>query len=373
MDYRTLYLNGASVQISSFATENGCTELHLMIHSSAAGSFTKQLNEVHSAMDAVISDSCLGAVPIFIRYFLSDISNQAEELYRSLDERRCCAVSVIGQPPLDSSKIAMWVYLVTGAESSCCGNDLWASDYLGHTHLWLGSTSCTDVDSEKQIADLLDAYNEALDSKACSIAGNCLRTWIYVQDVDENYRGVVIGRRNMFDQIGLTKDTHYIASTGIAGRNELAGSVVTMDAYAVEGISKEDITYLKGSSHLNPTHEYGVTFERGTAVDFNDRRHVIISGTASINNKGEIVHPGDVCAQTERMWENISVLLSEAGSGYDDVMHMIVYLRDTADYAAVREMYDKRFPAHPKVFLWAPVCRPGWLVEMECIAVRKTA
>jgi enamine deaminase RidA (YjgF/YER057c/UK114 family) len=50
---------------------------------------------------------------------------------------------------------------------------------------------------------------------------------------------------------------------------------------------------------------------------------------------------------------------------------MIVYLRDIADYSDVKAMYDERFPEHPKVFVWAPVCRPGWLVEMECMAVKK--
>ena len=42
-----------------------------------------------------------------------------------------------------------------------------------------------------------------------------------------------------------------------------------------------------------------------------------------------------------------------------------------ADYAVVKEMYDKRFPATPKVFVHAPVCRPGWLIEMECMGVKR--
>lgn len=49
---------------------------------------------------------------------------------------------------------------------------------------------------------------------------------------------------------------------------------------------------------------------------------------------------------------------------------MIVYLRDISDYAVVKKMYDSRFPAIPKVFVHAPVCRPGWLIEMECMGVR---
>jgi enamine deaminase RidA (YjgF/YER057c/UK114 family) len=142
-----------------------------------------------------------------------------------------------------------------------------------------------------------------------------------------------------------------------------------MDAYAVDGLQKEQIHYLYAPTHLNPTYEYGVSFERGTYVDYGDRRHVFISGTASINNKGEIMYPGDVRKQTERMWENVETLLKEADCGFEHVGHLLVYLRDIADYTVVKDMFDKRFPNIPKVFLLAPVCRPGWLVEMECMAI----
>ena len=49
---------------------------------------------------------------------------------------------------------------------------------------------------------------------------------------------------------------------------------------------------------------------------------------------------------------------------------MIVYLRDVADYTVVKGMYDERFPDTPRVFVYAPVCRPGWLIEMECMGVK---
>ena len=51
---------------------------------------------------------------------------------------------------------------------------------------------------------------------------------------------------------------------------------------------------------------------------------------------------------------------------------MIVYLRDIADYGVVKEMFDTEFPTVPKVIVLAPVCRPEWLIEMECAAVVET-
>ena len=144
-----------------------------------------------------------------------------------------------------------------------------------------------------------------------------------------------------------------------------------MGTYALTGFEPSQQRYLYAPTHLNPTYEYGVTFERGTVMEYGDRAHVFISGTASINNKGEVVHVGNIVKQAERMWENVGVLLEEGGASFDDVMQIIVYLRDICDYQTVKEMFDRRFPDTPKVITLAPVCRPTWLIEMECIAVKK--
>ena len=145
-----------------------------------------------------------------------------------------------------------------------------------------------------------------------------------------------------------------------------------MDSYAVGGIdAKSQVHYLYAPTHLNPTSDYGVSFERGTYVDYPDRRHVFVSGTASINNHGEIMYAGDIKKQALRMLENVEALLSEASCNFCEVSHMIVYLRDTADYTTVRNIFSTRFPDKPIVFVLAPVCRPGWLIEMECMAMKR--
>ena len=41
----------------------------------------------------------------------------------------------------------------------------------------------------------------------------------------------------------------------------------------------------------------------------------------------------------------------------------------TAGYEAVSRMFSEKYPAVPTVFTLAPVCRPSWLVEMECLAI----
>jgi enamine deaminase RidA (YjgF/YER057c/UK114 family) len=142
-----------------------------------------------------------------------------------------------------------------------------------------------------------------------------------------------------------------------------------MDAYAIAGLHKEQVRYLHGSSHLNATHEYGVTFERGVAVQYGDRRHVIISGTASIDIRGEIVHVGDVLSQANRIYDNIAVLLLEGGAGITDIAHLIIYHRDIADRVVISEWAATHYPEIPSMIVHANVCRPGWLLEIECMAI----
>ena len=97
------------------------------------------------------------------------------------------------------------------------------------------------------------------------------------------------------------------------------------------GFLPEQQRYLYAPTHLNKTYEYGVTFERGTLMQYGDRNHIYISGTASINNQGEVVHVGNIILQTQRMWENVEKLLEEGGMSYDDVMQIIVYLSDGSE------------------------------------------
>ncbi|MBT7300076.1 MAG: hypothetical protein HN849_11210, partial [Victivallales bacterium] len=90
---------------------------------------------------------------------------------------------------------------------------------------------------------------------------------------------------------------------------------------------------------------------------------------ASIDKCGQIVHEGDVGLQFDRTFENIDALLHNAGSSLDDVTYLLVYVRDPADYALVQRRLEERFSQVPTVVVAGPVCRPGWLIEVECRAI----
>lgn len=363
---------GSRAEISKFEVEGGVTEYHVMVHATRPEqSFQEQLDAVLNAYYNLIDTELKGASSVIKRYFLSDAANQYDTLLASVPEAPACACSVVEQAPLNGTKVALWAYLLTDIGAGSFNEELYRVQHGAYTHLWGGTSVSHAPSSEEQTSLLLKHYVMQLLSNGGHLADDCIRTWFFVQNVDVNYAGVVKARNEEFFTQNLTSKTHFISSTGINGRNADPSVLVQLDTYAVLGLKPEQIKFLYAPTHLNPTYEYGVSFERGTKVDYGDRRQVFISGTASIDNKGNILHVGDIRRQTERMWENVDALLSEAECGFEDVGQMIVYLRDVADYAVVNEMFEKRFPGIPRVIVHAPVCRPGWLIEMECMATKE--
>ena len=359
----------AFAEIYQFDNATEVREYHVMIHASTPTlTYREQLEAVLNAYTQIVDTLYTDAQAVFKRYFLSDAANQADDVIAA--DVTDCAKSIIQQAPLDGTKIALWAYLMTGVQTGIGKSGLYEVRHGAFRHLWNGSAYNMAANSEYQTRLLFNEYNMQLIEEGCTLEANCIRTWFFVNDVDLNYGGVVRARNQFFFTQGLTVNTHFIASTGIGGRQQDPNVLSQMDNYAIAGIQKAQISYLYAPTHLNRTSDYGVSFERGTCVDYADRRHVFISGTASINNKGKVMYPGDIVRQTHRMWENVEALLDEAGCSFNDVGEMVVYLRDTGDYQVVSQLYQERFPGKPFVIVHAPVCRPGWLIEMECMAVK---
>jgi enamine deaminase RidA (YjgF/YER057c/UK114 family) len=370
MNQKTINMNTSNTSTIVTCFDNGTDvrEYHAIIQVTTGSlSWAQQLDAVMGAYQDLLSN-VPDAQAVFKRYFLSDAANQADDVV--VADVTDCAKSIIQQAPLNGSKIALWVWLMTGVQTGVTASGLYEVRHGSFRHLFNASAHNLAANSEYQMRLLFNEYVMQLAEEGCKLSDNCIRTWLFVNDIDLNYGGVVRARNQVFFTQGLTVNTHFIASTGIGGRQQDTNVLVQMDNYAIAGVSQQQIHYLYAPTHLNRTSDYGVSFERGTYVDYADRRHVFISGTASINNKGEVMFPKDIVKQTARMIENVETLLAEAECTFDDACEMIVYLRDVADYQVVRDVFAQRFPSKPVVIVNAPVCRPGWLVEMECTAVK---
>lgn len=312
------------------------------------------------------------------RVFCSDVVNQAPQL-DSFSRAYPGGFSAIGQTPLAGGRFAMWSHHVADRSESLAGSGDGTCFTLHRgalRHVWMSGLCDTRMsDSASQTRAVLDAHNQLLADSGMTLEDNVVRTWWYVRDIDFGYQGLVDARREVFARHGLTEDTHYIASTGIAGSHFQQMARLSLDSYAIHGLVHGQVEHLSAPAHLGPTHRYGVTFERATSVSYSDRSHIFLSGTASIDPSGEIVHPGDVLRQLDRTIKNIEALLASADAGLHDLSVILVYLRDPADGPAIERALRQRFEKLPMILLHAPVCRPGWLVEIEgiaCISKRKS-
>lgn len=370
MKYQKFTYGNSEISYSVFRPDEAVGEIHALAKV-RRGSFQEQLASVSDAIRNFLASSVAKDYSVaFARVILSDASNQANQAVSAIKKIvGNGAVSFVQQPPLDYSKIAVLLYLQEGADVQALDDYTSSVSRNGFTHYYTASVVSDIADTYAETGLQLSYLEKLLIDNNLNIADNCVRTWFFVQNIDVNYGAVVKARRENFDLNGLTVDTHYITSTGICGRHSSKDVTSILDAYSVGGLKPGQMNFLYASDHLNRTSDYGVTFERGTYVDYADRRHILISGTASIDNKGNIVAEGDIVAQTHRMIENVEALLAEGKSGVSDLAHIVCYLRDTADYPVVSEIFAEKFADVPYVITLAPVCRPGWLIEMECMAI----
>jgi enamine deaminase RidA (YjgF/YER057c/UK114 family) len=373
----------ATVASQSFCTELGGAEHIIIVQPQEEGDFaTEQASVAEGYRRALRELDLLPESAVFRRIYLSDALGQARRLSAGSLVPRLgedpVAVSRIEQPPLPGAKVALFAYHITdplGLLKRRIGRGQLLVEKAGARHLW-STGLCAGADSstpsaEVQTRDIFAELIGVLEGNAASLGENCVRTWVYVKDIDVFYSRMVNSRRALFAEHGLTDETHYIASTGIEGACAHPSDLVALDAYSQLDLVPGQLSYLNAFDRMCATHRYGVTFERGASVSYADRRHYFISGTASIDKNGEVLHEGDVERQLDRALGNVEALLDAGSARLEDLMYLIVYLRDPNDFPSVRARLGERMPELPALFLEGPVCRPEWLVELEGVAIAR--
>jgi 2-iminobutanoate/2-iminopropanoate deaminase len=100
---------------------------------------------------------------------------------------------------------------------------------------------------------------------------------------------------------------------------------------------------------------------------------VFTAGQVALDPRtGELV-AGGISEQTSRALENLSAILTAAGTGLSQVVKTTVFLVDMADFAAMNEVYGRAFGTHrPARSTVAVAGLPrGARVEIEAIAAVK--
>ena len=101
-------------------------------------------------------------------------------------------------------------------------------------------------------------------------------------------------------------------------------------------------------------------------------KQLFLSGQTPVDPlTGQLVS-GDVEVQTQRVFDNLQLVLEDAGLTLDDVVKCNVYLIDMANFAAMNQAYQARFTApYPARTTVAVAGLPlGAQVEIELVARR---
>ena len=360
----------------------GARECYLSVDVEPDLAFLDQLEALRAGYAAAKAE--MGLQPgsaIFRRIFLSDAMNQAErvrvsELMAAPDEGPV-AVSIVQQPPAHGAKLSLLAYHVereTPVVKRTLGHHHTLIEMGGLRHLW-STRMCAAADvgpasAADQTREVFRDLIGALAAQGGTLRDDCVRTWLYIRDVDVFYMDMVKSRAEIFKREGLTGDTHFIASTGIEGACAHHYDLVAMDAYSVLGLApgKSPISTISTTS-ARP---------RTTASPSSGRRASLTAiapisscpaPRASTARAGSST-PATCCKQLDRALENVDALLDAGEMQLADLSHLIVYLRDRGDYCRVRDRLGERFPSLPLQIVQGPVCRPEWLIEVEGIAAK---
>jgi enamine deaminase RidA (YjgF/YER057c/UK114 family) len=119
-----------------------------------------------------------------------------------------------------------------------------------------------------------------------------------------------------------------------------------------------------------PTNEWPAryTFSPATRVG----NLVFLSGTTATDDAGNIVGPGDIVAQTRRIFEKFSLILQSVGGNLSNIV-------ETTDYVLSFEEYNKTAALRRELFKGPPwpaatgvmvagLIREGALIEIKGIA-----
>ncbi len=380
MDTDLLLINNSEIKYSILKdADNNWAQFFYSIIPSRVESISDQIKTIeHAELELYKACNIDSETAVFKRFFSSDLMTHYNDILSYKERQKTdFFLSMTEQPPATNVKLSLLGMCLNNIkpDSKRRENNVFSFDTLMDVkHVFFEQITDPEAnehsDAETQTRNIFDILQTRLKAFNATIEDNVLRTWLYAPHVDADYPGIVKARRELFDSINLSKETHYIASTGIQGGSGKRFARVSMDAYATVGINQEKIRYIEAPEFLSPTHIYGVTFERATAARLGTSDFLFISGTASIDKNGDILHLGDVEKQTVRTLENIDALLDAGIFGRNDLTSFIVYLRDPADYTFVKPIIDQYCLNLPTVYLKAPVCRPGWLIEIEATGAK---
>jgi len=99
---------------------------------------------------------------------------------------------------------------------------------------------------------------------------------------------------------------------------------------------------------------------------------LFLAGTTAVDDKNQLVAPGDIVGQTRFIYQKLGKLLAAAGAGFEHVVETTEYITTTQNYRGTadvrREFFRPPYPTATGVIV-AGLLREGALIEIKAVAV----
>ena len=99
---------------------------------------------------------------------------------------------------------------------------------------------------------------------------------------------------------------------------------------------------------------------------------VYLAGQVALDAQGNLVGKGDIVAQTDQVFRNLSGVLAAAGGSFADVVKLTTYLTSREDLPGFREGRQRHFTRDPPantLVIVSGLASPDFLLEIEAVAV----
>jgi enamine deaminase RidA (YjgF/YER057c/UK114 family) len=240
-----------------------------------------------------------------------------------------------------------------------------------------GRNSYNTKDRREQAENMFREAEALLKSNGASFR-DVARTWIYVEDILDWYSEFNLARNTCYSEFGLlhkgdidnAEDIFLPASTGIEGKNP-GNSPTIMDLLAITNRANTGIRIqpLYGEMQHSP-YRYGSAFARAMKVLEPEEKWLFVSGTASLDEKGETVNKGDLSAQVKHTVEVVNSLIHPEGASFSNLCEATVFLKNKSDFSLYRETAESLGLSNiPAVYLVADVCWDDLLFELDAAFV----
>lgn len=383
----------------SFVDLADCARVTLMLTPHSRGSFREQVGEVLLHLAAVLKKQPVPMAVTVQTVFLRNESDrpECERLLAAQFGDRMPVTSFVLQPPCAGAALALEAWAIGGPDVRMerFGPQTLAVSYDSVRWVYSGGIAVEPAGGGvwEQATTAMRRLRTLL-ANAGSGFEHVVRTWFYLGGITEpegatqRYMELNRARTDFYHDIGfcsalaggLAGVRMYPASTGIG----MAGRGLVLGCHTLQTTRPDARMLTLENPQQVPAYAYGPKyspqspkFSRAIALLLKDYVTTWISGTASIVNS-ESCHPGDVRRQTEQTIDNIESLIAPdnfaahgvpgAGARLHDLAKVRVYLKRAGDYAACKEICDRRFGPVPAIYAVADVCRPELLVEIEGVA-----